>query len=119
MLKSIVALVVLAVCSNVQAASRTLYAFQAKECGACKEMEPVLKKLERKGYNVVRIDVETTKGRALAKRYKVTHVPTFITVDKQGREQGREVGVVSEGVLIALLKIAKFIVIGLFRLFIM
>lgn len=120
MLKSVLAfaLLMLAV-SPAEAASKkdvTLLAFQAKWCGACKEMEPVLKKLERKGYHVVRVDVETAKGRKLAKDYRVKELPTFIVVDKAGREQARETGVISEGVLLVALKVLKFLAFAIIRL---
>lgn len=113
-MKLILASMVLMICSQAQAAVRTLYSFESKDCQACDEMKPILKRLERKGYKVVHIDVE--KNPKLTKKYKVTHVPTYITVDKNGVEQGREVGVVSEGVLLALLKIARFLVYGIIRL---
>lgn len=119
MLKSIVAFAVLLACTNLQAAERTLYAFQQDGCAACKEMEPVLKKLERRGVKVVRIDIKTPKGRALVQKYKVKETPTYISVDKAGREQGREVGVVTEGVLLVLLKLARYVLVGLIKLLIM
>lgn len=115
MLKSIAVLLLLSASASA-AETRTLYAFEASWCGACKEMEPVLKKLQRKGYRVVRIDTETAKGRALVKKYKVTSLPTYIAVDSKGREQGREVGAVSEGTLLAILRIVRFLIIGIIRL---
>lgn len=116
MLKSIIAVCVLAISATAQPGTRTLNVFESKDCEACDEMKPVLKRIERKGYKVVYIDVGTPKGKALAKKYKVTHTPTFITVDAQGREQGREVGVVSEGVLLSLLRVTRFLVYGALRL---
>lgn len=114
-LKSLMAAIIVLGCQTL-GFSRTLNVFESKNCQACDEMKPVLKKLERKGYKIVHIDVESVKGKALAKRYHVTHTPTFITVDAHGREQGREVGVVSEGVLLALLRVARFLVYGALRL---
>jgi thiol-disulfide isomerase/thioredoxin len=104
------------VCEAANKQDRVLLAFKDQTCGACKEMEPVLKKLERKGYVVIRIDVDTAKGRKLAREYKVKELPTFVVLDKTGREQARETGVVSEGVLLIALKVVKLIVFGVLRL---
>lgn len=115
MLKSIIILVILAVASPTFAG--TLYAFIQKDCKACEDMEPVLKKLGRKGHKVVRIDVH--KFPKLTAKYKVTETPTFIAVDKQGTEKGREVGVTDEGALLAILRIVGKIFVGIIKLFLL
>jgi thiol-disulfide isomerase/thioredoxin len=85
----------------------TLVAFGAKYCGACHKLKPTLDKIEAKGYKVIHVDVGTAKGKAIAKRLGVTDLPTCIVFDGNGKEQGRTEGVVSEGVLLGLLKVAR------------
>jgi thioredoxin 1 len=88
-----------------------LLAFGAKWCGPCHKLKPTLDKVAAKGYTVVHIDVETAKGKTLARKYKVTDLPTCVILDGDGKEQGRTQGVVSEGVLLGLLKIARAVLI--------
>lgn len=98
--------------SAVEAAKKpkndvVILAFGAKWCGACNKLKPTLDKVAAKGYTVVHIDVDTPKGKALARKYKVTDLPTCVILDSHRQEQGRTEGVVSEGVLLGLLKIAR------------
>lgn len=91
--------------------SVVMLAFEAKWCGACQKMKPTLSKLERKGYVVVHLDVDTPKGKRLAAKYNVKSLPTYVVLDKSGHEQGRASGVVSEGILLGLFKIARALLI--------
>lgn len=98
--------------SMVEAAKKpkndvVVLAFGAKWCGPCHKMKPTLDKIERKGYTVVHVDVATVKGKQLAKKYNVTSLPTCVVLDGRGHEQGRTEGVVSEGVLLGILKVAR------------
>ncbi len=42
--------------------------------------------------NVVRVDVETPSATLVANRYGYQYTPTYILVDRQGREVWRQVG---------------------------
>ena len=55
-------------------------------------MEPIIKELkdERKDVNIVQIDVD--KEDALAMRYFVQQLPTFVFFDAKGQEAFRHVG---------------------------
>jgi thioredoxin-like negative regulator of GroEL len=59
-------------------------------------MEPVLNKLENRGYKVRRIDVDINKE--LAEKYNINALPTFIIM-KNGKEVSRKMGVVSFKIL--------------------
>ncbi len=116
-MRILITLAVLVCCATANAAQKnTLYAFESKDCQPCKKMQPTLKRLERRGIKVVHIDIDSKNGKVLAKKFKIDATPTYVSIDSIGREQGREVGVVSEGVLLAMLKVVRFLVIGIIRL---
>ncbi len=71
-----------------------LVAFEAVDCGPCRRMKPILKRIEQSGARITRIDVDRTRAAAVALR--VTRTPTFLAFDRQGREVGRIVGAASE-----------------------
>jgi thiol-disulfide isomerase/thioredoxin len=73
-----------------------MWAFQASWCPPCHKMEPVLNKLENRGYKVRRIDVDINKE--LAEKYNINALPTFIIM-KNGKEVSRKMGVVSFKIL--------------------
>lgn len=59
--------------------------FYATWCGPCKMMAPVLEQLEKdcgKSVTVVKVDID--KNKALAKKYMISAVPTFILL-KDGK----------------------------------
>ncbi len=64
--------------------------FTATWCGPCQAMRPALQELQRKGYPIRAIDVDEQPD--VAARYKVTGYPTFVFVDRRGRELGRVSG---------------------------
>jgi len=69
--------------------------FTADWCGPCKSMAPVLKqlKLELKDtISIIKINVD--KNQALAAKYQVQGVPTFI-IFKQGKQVWRQSGMQS------------------------
>lgn len=67
--------------------------FSAEWCGPCKAMKPRLEKLEAKGYPIQEVDIDTAP--LTAKRYGVDRVPTFVLIDRQGKELARTVGAVT------------------------
>ncbi len=64
--------------------------FHADWCGPCQKMRPAVDQLSRKGYPVKSINIDRSK--AIADRYGVQAVPTFIVVDRSGRELDRTSG---------------------------
>ncbi len=73
-----------------------LVEFESAECTVCKRMAPIVKELEARcdkaADTIVRVHVDDPAGEALAARYGVRFVPTFLSVDSAGREVDRAVG---------------------------
>jgi hypothetical protein len=67
--------------------------FTAPWCGPCQQMSPVVSKLERNGYPIRKVDLDSS--RELARRFNVTSIPAFVLV-VDGIEQDRMVGLCSE-----------------------
>ncbi|MDE2508108.1 MAG: trypsin-like peptidase domain-containing protein [Planctomycetota bacterium] len=57
--------------------------FHADWCGPCKAMRPTVEKLVQAGYPVRSINIDREPD--LAKKYRVTSVPTFIVVNGSGK----------------------------------
>ncbi len=74
--------------------------FSASWCGPCQQMAPLVSKLERQGYPIRKVDVDT--NRALAQKYGISSIPAFVLV-VDGKEVTRVVGAVSEQQLIGML----------------
>jgi thiol-disulfide isomerase/thioredoxin len=70
--------------------------FTASWCGPCQSMMPVVHQLQKQGYAIRTVDVD--REPALAKRFNVTHMPTFVLIVK-GQEQQRYTGTLSEAQL--------------------
>lgn len=69
--------------------------FYADWCGPCKSMAPVLKQLKaelKDSISIIKINVDTNQ--ALAAKYQVQGVPTFI-IFKQGKQTWRQSGMQS------------------------
>lgn len=74
--------------------------FSATWCGPCQQMAPIVSKLERQGYPIRKVDVDTNK--ALAQKFGISSIPAFVLV-VDGKEVTRVVGAVSEQQLIGML----------------
>jgi thiol-disulfide isomerase/thioredoxin len=70
--------------------------FSASWCGPCQSMMPVVHRLQKQGYAIRTVDVD--REPALAQRFGITHMPTFVLVVK-GQEQQRYTGTLSEAQL--------------------
>src|SRR5437870_5818405 len=70
--------------------------FSATWCGPCQQVSPIVSRMERQGYPIRKVDVDSNPD--LVRRFNVTRMPTFILVI-DGVEQERLHGVVSEEVL--------------------
>ena len=70
--------------------------FSAAWCGPCQQMMPVVHRLQKQGYAIRTVDVD--REPALAQRFNITHMPTFVLVVK-GQEQQRYTGMLSEAQL--------------------
>lgn len=73
-----------------------LVEFVSPHCTVCARLAPVVAELERTCTSgdgtILRMDVETPEGRALAQRFGIHAVPTFLQLDAQGAERQRVVG---------------------------
>lgn len=76
--------------------------FTAQWCEPCQQMKPIVEKLHREGLPVRQVDYD--ENRALANRYRVTGLPTFVLVVND-KEVARVVGRTSEAELRQMLKL--------------
>jgi len=67
--------------------------FSASWCGPCQQMMPVVNRLQKQGYAIRTVDVD--REPALAQRFNISHMPTFVLIVK-GQEQQRYTGILSE-----------------------
>lgn len=74
--------------------------FSASWCGPCQTMSPVVKKLQRKGMPLRKIDIEQFPS--LTRNYAVKSIPTFVLLI-DGKEADRIVGATTESRLVGLL----------------
>lgn len=73
-----------------------LVEFTSEYCPACVRMEPVMEALTHSCAShpgtIVKVSLDDDSGRALASRYQVKMLPTFLTLDAEGNEVERFVG---------------------------
>lgn len=74
-------------------AGRQMLFFMADWCGPCRQMLPLVQKLEREGHPIRRVDVD--KLRDLAQRHDVTSIPVCLVIEDSS-ERSRVTGVVGE-----------------------
>ena len=78
--------------------------FFAEWCGPCQTMSPILKEVkDTLADKVAIIKVDVDKNKAIAAKFKVRGVPTFVLY-KQGQQVWRQSGMVSKKDLIATIK---------------
>ncbi len=73
-----------------------LLEFSSEHCASCGRMAALVKSMERdctaRDGTILLIDVEGGEGEALAARYNVNQLPTFLMIDSKGNEVGRLTG---------------------------
>lgn len=84
----------------IQGDTPVLVDFHATWCGPCKAMNPVIKSLaEELGERARVIKIDVDQNRALAEKYQIRGVPTFM-VFKQGKVHFNKPGMASKGQLL-------------------
>ncbi len=63
--------------------------FSATWCGPCLQLSPIMSELQREGYKVRKIDVDSDPN--LPSQYNVKTIPTVILLNN-GQEVARQVG---------------------------
>ena len=73
--------------------------FFATWCGPCQTMTPILKEVkEDLGDNVEIIKIDVDKNKALATKFQVRGVPTFM-IFKKGKQVWRQAGLITKNEL--------------------
>jgi thiol-disulfide isomerase/thioredoxin len=73
--------------------------FTATWCGPCQQVSPIVSRLERQGYPIRKVDIDS--NRDLARQFNITSIPALVLV-VDGVERKRLVGIVSENEIKAL-----------------
>ncbi|MDE2102621.1 MAG: thioredoxin family protein [Patescibacteria group bacterium] len=81
-----------------------LIEFVQPSCRPCREMAPIVERLEREGTLIIRLDARTD---AAVSVLGVTKTPAFFAVTRTGREAGRINGSTTEIKLRALVRKAE------------
>ena len=77
--------------------------FFATWCGPCQTMAPILKQVKDElGEKVTIIKIDVDKNQALASKFQVRGVPTFVLY-KNGKQVWKQAGLVSKRDLITIL----------------
>ncbi len=71
--------------------------FHADWCGPCQKMRPAIDQLTRKGLPIRSVNID--RSPAIARKYGVTAVPTFVVIDRSGRALDRTSGLQPAAVL--------------------
>ncbi len=86
--------------SDGPAQAQGIIVFTQDGCPACRSAEPSLVRLEKSGTRVVRY--RATAADPVCRTLGIQTTPTFIAVDRQGREVQRIVGATEEAKLMSL-----------------
>ena len=76
-------------------------------CIPCQKMQPVMKSIEEKYGNQVKVifhDVWTPEGKPFASVFNIESIPTQVFLDENGKEFSRHIGYFPEGELVKVLK---------------
>jgi thioredoxin 1 len=88
----------------IQQEKPVLVDFFAEWCGPCQTMGPILKEvIDALQDKVVIIKIDVDKNKAIATKFQVRGVPTFVLY-KKGQQVWRQSGMVSKKDLIALIQ---------------
>lgn len=80
--------------------------FGSASCHSCREMKTVMEQLEREHgaeLNVIVVDLLSSKGRPLIRKYGIAMMPTQVVFAADGVEVARNIGPIEGGVLLELL----------------
>lgn len=81
--------------------------FWAEWCGPCKIMNPIIEELEKEFDGQVKFEkINVDESQALAQQYGVMSIPTYIIMDRNGKEVARKIGVTSKEDLRKLLQVS-------------
>jgi thioredoxin 1 len=78
--------------------------FGAKQCKACKAMEPVLHTLAQKyaeSFKTTFVDVWQPENEAKARQFNIRSIPTQVFISAEGKELWRHTGFISEKDILA------------------
>lgn len=77
--------------------------FYADWCGPCKMMSPIVDEIAEEESEIKVCNINIDQAMEIAQKYRVMSIPTFIAF-KNGEEAGRQIGAVSKGELLSLIK---------------
>ena len=77
--------------------------FSAEWCGPCKMMSPIVDEIAEEESEIKVCNINIDQAMEIAQKYRVMSIPTFIAF-KNGEEAGRQIGAVSKGELLSLIK---------------
>ena len=77
--------------------------FWAAWCGPCKMMSPIVDEIAEEESEIKVCNINIDQAMEIAQKYRVMSIPTFIAF-KNGEEAGRQIGAVSKGELLSLIK---------------
>ena len=72
-------------------------------CGPCKMMSPIVDEIAEEESEIKVCNINIDQAMEIAQKYRVMSIPTFIAF-KNGEEAGRQIGAVSKGELLSLIK---------------
>ena len=77
--------------------------FYTSWCGPCKMMSPIVDEIAEEESEIKVCNINIDQAMEIAQKYRVMSIPTFIAFEN-GEEAGRQIGAVSKGELLSLIK---------------